>query len=85
MVEATQPLRRPFFVCRGVVKVRTGERAPLCGSIDEIRSDLDDLAAQGVTETFIDLNFDPTIGSPDVDPNESMARARDILTALAPR
>jgi probable F420-dependent oxidoreductase len=72
------------FVCRGVVKVRAAERAPLCGSIDQIRADLDDLAAQGVTETFIDLNFDPTIGSPDADPAQSMARAHDILEALAP-
>jgi hypothetical protein len=75
------PLR---FVCRGVVKVRADERAPLCGSIDQIRADLDDLAGQGITETFIDLNFDPTIGSPDADPSESMARARDLLAALAP-
>jgi probable F420-dependent oxidoreductase len=72
------------FVCRGVVKVRSGERSPLCGSIDEIRSDLGDLAAQGVTETFVDLNFDPTIGSPDADPAQSMALARDLLAALAP-
>jgi len=72
------------FVCRGVVKVRDGERGPLTGSLDEIRGDLDDLAAQGVTETFIDLNFDPTIGSPDADPAESMRRAREAIAALAP-
>ena len=50
------------FVCRGVVKVGTSERAPLVGSLEEIRRDLSDLAAQGVTETFVDLNFDPEIG-----------------------
>ena len=73
------------FVCRGVVKVRDGERGPLTGSLDEIRADLDALAAQGVTETFVDLNFDPTIGSPDADAGESMRRATDVIEALAPR
>ena len=72
------------FVTRGVVKVRSDERAPLTGSLDEIRSDLADLAAQGVTETFLDLNFDPTVGSPDADPDASMALAREVITALAP-
>ena len=72
------------FVCRGVVKVRTGERSQLTGSLPEIRSDLVDLATKGVTETFIDLNFDPRIGSPDVDPDVSMRTAVEVLEALAP-
>ena len=41
------------------------------------------LAAQGVTETFVDLNFDPEIGSPDADAGVSMERAEEILEALA--
>lgn len=72
------------FICRGVVKVRTGERAPLVGSFEEIRADLRDLATKGITETFIDLNFDPEIGSPDTDPVVSMRRAHEVLEALAP-
>ncbi|HVL05393.1 MAG TPA: TIGR03619 family F420-dependent LLM class oxidoreductase [Acidimicrobiales bacterium] len=72
------------FVCRGVAKVRAGERAPLVGSLDDIRSDLADLAARGFTETFVDLNFDPEIGSPDADAGEAMRRADDVLEALAP-
>jgi probable F420-dependent oxidoreductase len=73
------------FVCRGVVKVRgTGERAPLMGTLAEIRSDFDTLAEQGVTELFVDLNFDPTIGSPDADPVASLERGDEALTALAP-
>jgi alkanesulfonate monooxygenase SsuD/methylene tetrahydromethanopterin reductase-like flavin-dependent oxidoreductase (luciferase family) len=72
------------FVCRGVVKVRRDERAPLTGGLDDIRSDLADLAAKGVTETFVDLNFDPQIGSPDADAQESMRRAHEVLEALAP-
>ncbi|MGI8493060.1 MAG: TIGR03619 family F420-dependent LLM class oxidoreductase [Acidimicrobiales bacterium] len=73
------------FVCRGVVKVRTGERAPLTGSLDEVRSDLAEVAAAGVTETFIDLNFDAEIGSPDADPTASLRRAHEVLEALSPR
>ena len=72
------------FVCRGVVKVRAGERAPLVGSIEEIRADLGGLAERGITETFVDLNFDPEIGSSDADPGASMGRAREVLEALAP-
>ena len=72
------------FICRGVVKVRSGERGPLTGSLDDIRDDLAGLAAKGVTDTFVDLNFDPEIGSPDADPEVSMARAQEVLEALAP-
>ena len=72
------------FVCRGVVKVRAGERGHLTGSLDEIRDDLAALAAKGVTETFIDLNFDPEIGSPRADAEVSMRRAHQVLEALAP-
>lgn len=72
------------MVCRGVVKVRTGERAPLVGSLDDIRADLAELSAKGVTETFVDLNFDPEIGTPDAAAAESMHRAEEILEALAP-
>ena len=72
------------MVCRGVVKVRTGERAPLVGSLDDIRADLMELADQGVTETFVDLNFDPEIGSSTADAAASMARAGEVLEALAP-
>jgi probable F420-dependent oxidoreductase len=83
-VEAVRDPDGLRLVCRGAVRVRTGERAPLVGTIEEIRADLDDLAAKGVTETFVDLNFDPEIGSPDADPAVSMRRARDVLEALAP-
>ena len=75
------------FVCRGAVKVRPAgrpDRAPLTGSLAEIRGDFDDLAAQGVTEVFVDLNFDPEIGAPDTDPAEAMRRAEEALEALAP-
>jgi probable F420-dependent oxidoreductase len=76
------------FVTRGVVRVRPAgqaERLPLSGTFEEIRGDFELLGEQGVTEMFIDLNFDPEIGSPDADPAASMRRAEDVLTAFAPR
>jgi probable F420-dependent oxidoreductase len=77
------------FVCRGVVRVREsgdgGEpRQPLTGTLDQIRGDLAGLAAQGITELFADLNFDPQIGSPDGNPAASIRRAHAVLEALAP-
>jgi probable F420-dependent oxidoreductase len=75
------------LVCRGSVKVRPagdGERDPLTGSLDEIRADIDQLAAKGFTELFVDLNFDPEIGSPDADADASLRRADEVLEALAP-
>ena len=74
------------FVTRGVVKVRKdGTReGPLMGTYDDIRKDFATVAEQGVTELFVDLNFDPEIGSPDADPAASMRRAEAALDAFAP-
>src|ERR687890_465260 len=85
--EAGRDPDRLRFVCRGAVKVRPAgrsDRAPLSGSFAEIRGDLDTLAAQGVTEVFVDLNFDPEIGAPGTDPAEALRRAEEALEALAP-
>ncbi|WP_395110087.1 TIGR03619 family F420-dependent LLM class oxidoreductase [Actinomadura sp. SCN-SB] len=75
------------FVCRGAVRVRAAGRAdrrPLHGSFDEVRADFADIAAQGMTELFVDLNFDPEITGPEADPVESMLRAEEALRAFAP-
>ncbi|MDH2429611.1 TIGR03619 family F420-dependent LLM class oxidoreductase [Sphaerisporangium sp. TRM90804] len=75
------------FVCRGVTRVRQAglpDRAPLTGSVEEIRADVEALAGTGLTELFHDLNFDPEIGSPDADPAASMRRAEQALEAFAP-
>ncbi|HLL51706.1 MAG TPA: TIGR03619 family F420-dependent LLM class oxidoreductase [Thermomicrobiales bacterium] len=73
------------YVCRGVVKPGAkGDRTPLVGPLEDIHADLDELENKGITETFIDLNFDPAIGSPDADPRISMRRAHEVLEALAP-
>ena len=82
------PLR---IICRGVVRYgaavtspRTGERLPLSGSAEQIRGDVAELAAQGVTEVFYDLNWDPAIGNPAADPDAATERAALLLEALAP-
>lgn len=77
------------FVCRGAVKLRdvpggAGERPPLTGSIEQLRDDIAVLAARGITELFLDLNFDPEIGSPQADPVAALARAETLLEGLAP-
>lgn len=80
------------IICRGVVRAgeearspETGERQLLSGSYAQIRADADWLAERGVSEVFYDLNWDPLVGSPDVDHAAATARAGEILAALAPR
>jgi len=77
------------FVVRAVIKLTPEpddrpDRRPLHGSIAQVRADLRELAGQGVTEAFLDLNFDPAVGSPDADPDVSMEYASHILTQFAP-
>jgi probable F420-dependent oxidoreductase len=75
------------FVCRGPVRLAApgaADRRPLTGSVAEVRGDLDDLRAQGVTEVFLDLNWDPEVGSPNADPTAAVRRAEETLEALAP-
>jgi probable F420-dependent oxidoreductase len=87
---ATEAGRDPAtlrFISRGVVRLRpeaAGERRPLTGSMEQIKADVAELAEQGVTELFVDLNFDKQIGVVDADPAASMARAHEMLDALAP-
>jgi probable F420-dependent oxidoreductase len=75
------------FVVRGAVKVRAeagSDRRALTGTVQQIKEDLADYAARGADELFIDLNFDPEIGSPTADPIESMDRALSALEEFAP-
>ncbi|WP_285502033.1 TIGR03619 family F420-dependent LLM class oxidoreductase [Actinokineospora sp. NBRC 105648] len=73
------------MVCRGAVRVRdNAARRPLTGTFEQVRADFGALAEQGVTELFVDLNFDPEIGSPDADPVAAMERAEAALEAFAP-
>ena len=59
-------------------------RRPLTGSAEAIRDDLGWLHEAGVTEVFLDLNFVPHVGSPDVDPISADAYAHEVLETFAP-
>jgi probable F420-dependent oxidoreductase len=75
------------FVCRGPLRVRpagAAARQPLTGSFDEIRGDLDELREHGVTEVFLDMNYDAEVAAPDADPTEALRRAETVLERLAP-
>jgi probable F420-dependent oxidoreductase len=90
-VEAGRDASRLRVVVRGVLAVRetTADdqqgRRPLHGTVAEIKDDLSRLAEQGVTEVFIDPNFDPAIGNPQAAPAVALANARRLLEAFAPR
>jgi probable F420-dependent oxidoreductase len=78
------------IVVRGVLQlgddVRSddGQRRQLTGSAEQIRDDLGRLHEAGVTEVFLDLNFSPRVGSPDVDPMGAEAHAHEVLETFAP-
>jgi probable F420-dependent oxidoreductase len=73
------------IVVRGVVQAgRRDDRLPLSGDWAQIKAGAQLFAEAGVTELFYDLNWDPLIGSPDVDPRAAAERAEEILAALAP-
>jgi probable F420-dependent oxidoreductase len=80
-----QPIR---LVSRGTVRLHASpqgpQRRPLWGSLDEIRGDIRRYAEAGLTELFLDPNFDPGIGA-NPDPVEAMDQARALLNAFAPR
>jgi probable F420-dependent oxidoreductase len=77
-------------VVRGVVQLgddvrgANGVRKPLTGSAEQVRDDLGRLYEAGVTEVFLDLNFVPRVGSPDVDPVAADAHAHEVLETFAP-
>jgi len=86
-VEAGRDPEALRFVVRGVVQLTDHvheQRTPLQGTADQIRDDLGHLADQGVTEVFLDLNWDPQTVSADVDPATALGNAERVLTAFAP-
>jgi len=75
------------FVCRAPVRIRsrTGAERPLfTGTTDQVRSDMAALADTGLTEIFVDPNFDPEFGSPDAPAVEVIDRVDHMLRELAP-
>jgi probable F420-dependent oxidoreductase len=85
--EAGRDPDRVRVVVRGLVDLvdeERDERRPLHGTREQVLDDLRDLAAKGVTEVFLDLNFSPRVGSPDVDAAEATAYAERVLEAFSP-
>jgi len=76
------------LICRGVTVLSDTPAAPggrpLSGTVEQITADVARFADAGVTELFMDLNFDPAVGSVDADANASMDRALAVLETLAP-
>ena len=88
-VEAGRDPEAMRFVVRGVVRLTdeptAGEaRIPLQGTADQIRADLHALTLHGVTEVFLDLNWDDSVVGA-ADPEAALANAERVLTELAPR
>ncbi len=87
---ATEEGRDPAalrFVVRGVVQVRDEppqDRKHLQGTVDQVREDLLALERLGVTEVFMDLNYDPLLGSDDADPSAALDHAEHVLEEFAP-
>lgn len=78
------------FVVRGVVRLTESptageERIPLQGDAEQIRADLADLEEQGITEVFLDLNWDASTVGADVSPSAARENADRVLEQLAPR
>jgi probable F420-dependent oxidoreductase len=76
------------IVARGAVSLRDRPagpgRRPLVGSLDELREDVDRYRQFGLSELFLDLNFDERVAAPGADPDAALGLARRLLAALAP-
>ncbi len=75
------------YIVRGVIRLdeaAADPRDPLSGSPEQIRGDLDRLASEGVSEVFLDLNWDPAVVGDDVTPQAASGRAAQVLEAFAP-
>jgi probable F420-dependent oxidoreductase len=79
------------YVVRGVIALSetagddAAGRPGLRGTERQIRDDLERLAASGITEVFLDLNFNPDVGSPNADPAAAMRIAAQVLQTFATR
>ncbi|HEY5335473.1 MAG TPA: TIGR03619 family F420-dependent LLM class oxidoreductase [Mycobacteriales bacterium] len=86
--EAGRDPERLRFVVRGVVRLvdepMADDRKPLQGDAAQIRSDLERLSGVGVTEVFLDLNYDERTAADDVDAEAGLANAMKTITTLAP-
>ena len=76
------------IVSRGVYRVddvpQGGERRPLWGTLAQVRGDIEQYAAAGLTELFLDPNIDPAGTVVDAEPGVGLERTLDVMAALAP-
>lgn len=75
------------FVCRAPVRLRPeagADAPPLTGPAGKIRDDLGALTATGLTEIFLDPNFDPEVGSPDAAADIARDHVDQLLHRFAP-
>ncbi|MBI2320929.1 MAG: TIGR03619 family F420-dependent LLM class oxidoreductase [Chloroflexi bacterium] len=74
-------------VSRGAYRVfdtpQGADRRPLWGTLDEIREDIARYAEAGITELFLDANFDGGVAL-DPDGDRALERTLGVLRALAP-
>ena len=60
------------------------QRRPFHGTREQVLDDIAALRGHGVTEVFVDLNFSPAVGSPEVAAAAAISEAERVLGALAP-
>jgi probable F420-dependent oxidoreductase len=87
---ATEYRRGPLrTVCRGLMFVtdRPGgaDRRPFTGTYQEIREDVARYEATGLTDLFLDVNFDPRVHGRTADPQWALDHALRALDAIAPQ
>ncbi len=75
------------LVCRGVTVVTAAPAAPngkpLTGTVEQIAADVERYAAAGVDHLFLDLNFDPAVGTLDSGPTAALDTALAVLEGVA--
>jgi probable F420-dependent oxidoreductase len=76
------------LVSRGSLRVHDKaqgrQRRPLFGSVEEIRADIDRYREAGLTELFLELNFDPSFAALDADPSRCLEKALWLMEELKP-
>ena len=69
------------IVSRGTLQLHASpqgkDRRPLVGSLEEIREDIGRYAEAGLTELFLEANFDPR--------GTTLERSLEVMEAMAPR
>jgi probable F420-dependent oxidoreductase len=76
-------------VARGSVRLSEDglpddDRRPLWGSLEQVRADVARYREAGLDELFLELNFDPAVGTVDADAKAATDTALYLLEELAP-